>query len=397
MEIRLVGGRITTMSVSNFVKNSVQALKSLRPDGKALFVTGNESADLDSCASSILNSFLFHRSIESKTWTGFRPDVVVPLINVPREDFTIRQDVVHLMSEIGINFHSLFFRDDLESLTTENILPKTSCYSFLVDFNKLNPPLDEIFEDRVVGILDHHDDEGLYRTSIDKYGSNGSDAHKPRWIQKSGSCSSLVVKYWTKVLGEPLSDELKLLALGPLLIDTSNMTSKVEPIDQEVYEMLAPGEGEQMFKTLKHYKTTLDGLSGSDILKKDYKQWGAGENIGISSVPQSLQWICGQHKDFWADIKDRARQLNVSIYGVMTSYSDNDEFKRDLALVGTTERAKDIIDQFVNADGSQLQLEPVNIPGLSENASVFMQKNVAASRKQVAPLLRQFVEKVTGK
>ena len=95
----------------------------------------------------------------------------------------------------------------------------------LVDHNNIQG--DELHEAfgagklKVVGIIDHHEDEGQFVES------------QPRIIRTCGSNSSLVFNYFyneffknnTSKFLETQLEAIKLL-LGPLLIDTSGMTQK---------------------------------------------------------------------------------------------------------------------------------------------------------------------------
>ena len=84
----------------------------------------------------------------------------------------------------------------------------------------------------MVGIIDHHEDEGQFVES------------QPRIIRTCGSNSSLVFNYFyneffknnTSKFLETQLEAIKLL-LGPLLIDTSGMTQKVEEPDTEAFSI----------------------------------------------------------------------------------------------------------------------------------------------------------------
>jgi exopolyphosphatase len=351
-------------------------------------VTGNESADLDSCASSILTAYFYHQSLDKAPTNAFRPDAVIPLLNIPREDLDLRPELLYLLSKLDVNASNLFCLDDLTKLVSDGTLVKSNCHAFLVDFNRLTGTLADLIDDRVVGVLDHHDDEGYYKSA------------NPRIVQKTGSCSSLVVNYWNKQLsGLPTKDEgLLQLACAPLLVDTANLTSKVEKPDLESFELLKKLSEEfpydSFFQTIQKHKKNLEGMSGRDILRKDYKQWdNEGSTtklrLGISSVQQSLDWLLNEHKRFDKDILSSARERDVDVYVVMTSFIKDDKFSRELIIYPIANNTKQLIDEFLVEAKEKFQLEPKESRIINSDVMVFNQFDTKSSRKQVGPLLRQ--------
>lgn len=366
--------------------------------------------DLDSCVSSIITAYLY--SIDQGQESQTTP-LVLPLINIPREDLNLRPDITYLLKTTGIATASLTFIDDLLPLkkTPSTPSPKT----FLVDHNKLLGPTREIFGTNVIGIIDHHDDEQAYK--ID--GSTG-----PRIIERTGSCSSLVVNYFSAKLSSTVFEtdkDLALLALGPLLADTSNMTSRVEEFDTKSYEILTHGLGytaadvTAFYHTLDRYKKDVSSLTGAEILRKDYKEWvpeshttdeEAHENsipgkIGISSVVKSLAWLYNTHKSFEDDIKQWAQRRQLDFFAVMSSYVEDSEnghgnFCRDILLFvppTATQTSKDKLQEVIKEVTGPLELEPLDLK-VSEGFYAFRQRNLKSSRKQVAPLLKFHIQGV---
>ncbi|CAN6605730.1 polyphosphatase [Trichomonascus vanleenenianus] len=375
-------------------------LKALGPAGKALVVTGNESADLDSCVSSLLTAYYFSRRYSPGGHiSSVRIDEVIPLISIPKADLRLRPDVEYLLRRIGVTAQDLVFSEDVEELSSAN---GPELYAFLVDFNKLLPPLDRVFANRVVGILDHHDNEGHY-----------SDLPlEPRVIKRCGSCSSLVVNYWQKEfkrIGQsgPLEGDRSAieLALAPLLVDTNNMTLRVEDEDRQSFDTLMDllkqtGESidvDEFEHSLKTHKQMIEGMKLRDILRKDYKQWdgtctsnGDRMNIGISAVVKSLGWLLENYPDFESVSKDFAAEKDVDLFAIMTSFGEGDAFQRELALYPTSDNAKDLMKELLGKERADLALEPLITT--KSNCSVFasfQQKNLSSTRKKVAPVLRQ--------
>lgn len=83
-----------------------QYVKNGLPEKKIVhFTLGNEAADLDSMVCAIGWAFLLQH-LE-------KDNLVVPLINIPPEDFALRTDVTWFFGELGLN------RDHLVFLTPE--------------------------------------------------------------------------------------------------------------------------------------------------------------------------------------------------------------------------------------------------------------------------------------
>lgn len=321
-------------------------------------------------------------------------DAVFPLLNIPQQDLQLRRDIVSLLQSVGIDSSNLLYLEDMKK--------SSKAYAFLVDHNQITPTLDEVFEpSQVLGIIDHHAYEDLYSKSI---GSGVID------VQKAGSCSSLVVSHFKGIVSPDLFSDLGLieLALAPLLIDTSNMKSKVEIVDEENYKFLSSKtdlDTKKFFKGLKSNKADLSGFSGSDIIRKDYKMWELPDKslpIGISSVGKSLDWIYSTAPDFDDAVEQWATLQKLSVYACLTSFSDpsTGKHRREIAIWTKDAGIKKLaVDKFADISKDALELEPKKIPEVSvlskSNLVLFDQIQDRATRKQVAPLLRAAVQNIS--
>lgn len=183
-------------------------------------VMGNEAADLDSMASSIMYAYFKARTAGSNGNSAF-----VPLINVPRDDFKLRTEAVYLFREAGIDPGLMLFADEvnLDALKAKGKLKIT-----LIDHNKL-ASFQEQFADCVVEILDHHKDENLFTNA------------KPRIIEPVGSAATLVAE---ALLGQGeslLEHGSAILLLGTILLDTVNLdpeAKRATPKDEQLVNRL---------------------------------------------------------------------------------------------------------------------------------------------------------------
>ncbi|KAK3266943.1 hypothetical protein CYMTET_24468 [Cymbomonas tetramitiformis] len=232
---------------------------SQQADGTALTVVlGNEAADLDSMVCAIMYAFLL-----SQRATVDSPRSV-PVINIPRQDLSLRPDAVWILQQVGVDLQSLVFLDDLDLAA---LLASGRLHSLvLVDHNRLAARQADL-EPAVVEILDHHMDEGMYGNS-------------KRTITTVGSCTSLVAKAWhSRPEALPLllsSSGLRRLMRGVILLDTCNFDpsqGRGTPLDEQVIkEMVAaePHDSEDLYEELRLRRFDISAMSTPDLLRKYY-------------------------------------------------------------------------------------------------------------------------------
>ena len=312
-----------------------------------------------------------------------------------------------------------------------------------MDHNKFQGVLGPIYSSRVHGVIDHHDDEKMVPQKTDP---------EPRIVQKCGSCTSLVIKYfrpaWETISSASISAgaahgqddslandttfsrtwdaQLAKLALASILIDTANLAAagKVEAVDREAVEYLEARinlslkdvktwDRAAFYKNITEAKLDIGALKFDEILRKDYKEWvEGGKKLGISSVVKPLQFMVtkaveespqGGERDAFNDaVKNFMNAKDLSVFAIMTtSVSAKGHFRREL-LLQTTPNAAPAATKFATDAAADLQLESLQVGGISETADeiggnaetamwrrIWLQKDVAKSRKQVAPLLRK--------
>lgn len=292
----------------------------------------------------------------------------------------------------------------------------------------------------VLGCIDHHVDEG-FLPSPDAIPQN-----QPLLVNKAGSCTSLVVKslqqqgLWPETDDERES-QVAQLALASILIDTANLTArdKVTDWDIKAFGFLSPkvsstahteqSEIPSYYSQIQTAKqTSLNLLTIPEILSRDYKSWeelrqsGSGTvKLGFCSAVRPLSWIirkAGTAQQFLDHIHSLAKDEGLDIVVVMTAFTStcgdggkNEQFCRELLICGVDETLGSCLDAFVTKAGSQLGLTDWKPPsqgtdghgdsggGIQEIKTTFnqdkpwrrvwVQTDLAKSRKQVAPLLRE--------
>ncbi|KAJ4401828.1 Exopolyphosphatase [Neurospora sp. IMI 360204] len=391
-----------------------------------IFVVGNESADLDSLCSSILLAY----------FRTYRPSpgppiLHIPLSNLPQADLALRPELAAVLKPAGLHTKDLITLDGLPK--DENVTPDNTQW-FLVDHNALTGPLAARGfggPQNIIGCIDHHDDEGVVPDTV-----------KPRIIEKSGSCMSLVVEY-CKPVWEELSrlereegntdtlaeweSQLARLALAPILVDTTNLTSKDKTTswDEEAVEFVE-GRLRQSHKTsaatatadttteekgydriayfnhITSLKEDIAGLSYRDILRKDYKRWtDGGLALGISTVVRGFGYLLteiGDQKQFTEALRAWAKEQELDIAAVMTVSNPDGKFTRELLVWAFNEGAVKVAKRFVDKNGGILHLQTWgggkldSDDGQGEWVRCWTQGRVDKSRKQVAPMLRDVMK-----
>ncbi|KAF2673782.1 DHH phosphoesterase [Microthyrium microscopicum] len=385
------------LSIRAFLAKAKESLhQAIQSQQKLTLVVGNESADLDSLTSSLVYSYI--RSATHKPAYG---SLYIPITNIPAADIALRPEFSALLPHAGLQPSSLITLDDLPRDLTSGFAPENTQW-ILVDHNALQGALGGIYRQRLVGTIDHHDDEHTVPDHT---------PDEPRIIDKAGSCTSLVVEYlgdqWSSLepAGESDSQVAK-LALASILIDTVNMgdKSKVTAHDEAAVAYLKtklpdfdPGI---FYAELQNAKQDVGRLCLHDILRKDYKEWEAGElHLGIASVVKPLTFLIDKasSEDAASSFADSvalfAKDRKLDMFAIMTTYtSEGDAFSRELLVYASSESAVCSLEQFEKNSTSKLSLaswkgEMGDID--KGSLKVWVQKAVKHSRKQVAPLLRE--------
>ncbi|KAM0325842.1 hypothetical protein ACHAQA_007144 [Verticillium albo-atrum] len=363
-----------------------------RPNPLTL-VVGNESADLDSLCSTVLYAYL-------RSTTPPNPTLHIPLSNLPRADLALRPELAAALARARLRPADLLTLDDLPDVSPD------ATRWVLVDHNALTGTLAARgFGARVVGCVDHHADEDAVPADT---------GAEPRVIERCGSCASLVVE-WCRPAWEGAWREAReeadagaaWLGLSAVLVDTAGLKAadKTTEKDIKAVEFLEKvvGDGyarEAYLKELTKVKEDLSGMALRDIWRKDYKQWDEGGRVlGVSAVPQGLGYLVEKSAGgdpqamfdaltYWWD------ERGVDVGVVMTTLHPGGKFQRELLVWAFNDGAARAVEVFLKTNEQELALETYDDGKLDDLAGgqwrrAWKQRNVAHSRKQVGPMLRE--------
>lgn len=259
-------------------------------------------------------------------------------------------------------------------------------------------------------VIDHHDDEGFYHSA------------SPRIVEKSGSCTSLITNHFKSSFPTEgaIRGDLARLTLAAVLIDTTNMTNKVTPHDEKALKFLEtqiqksategggdtlePWDRKAFFDGIWDAKNNVDKMPLRDLLRKDWKEWtetvdGTGEKrkVGIAAILRELKWLKEREggDGFLNGVKSWAEERELDVACVMTTTGQGSEFRRELLVWELNDKVKGCVKTFEKkAEEAGLGLETWQNGGLDSKDSrrrAWTQADITASRKQVAPLLRESV------
>jgi exopolyphosphatase len=372
----------------------------------------------------------------------------VPLVQTPRPDLSLRAENSHALSAIGFDYQKLVCMDDLYRYCPASSTSFPSKTFALVDHNRLGGYfLHEHPDANVVAIVDHHQDEGLYK-----------DTANPRIITvPAGSCSSLIARLLEKECKDkiPIPPELATLLLCGILIDTHGLKSKskTEKVDilaaiyllpRSIWASSLPSsflaerpespfreanpdsslldvpELTEMSKTLDLKKESVSHLGTRDLLRRDYKEhsltpsWDKSKPIliGLASVPTSIKSCIDQDADrFWSSVEKWMTERNLAALSILTSFREEKSMfsskrgkhlREMLILVGDDAVQGELKTRvFAGLEASEeLDLKSFKRFGAkveegfkpSVKARMYKQGNLDATRKVIAPLLAGIIE-----
>ncbi|GAA5983340.1 hypothetical protein JCM10908_000247 [Rhodotorula pacifica] len=416
---------------------------------------GNEAGDLDSLASSLA---VAHFAGEKDARSGSKRRHV-PLFLSGRNDLRLRPENLLALETAQIPAEALLTIDDLPASRLANLGAKFALvdHNVLLDQFRSHPETADNAEDdaRVVSILDHHVDERKHLAAnprvIELIGSCASlvtrqyatDERTPTPLADLLLSAIAIDTRMKPVADGGKAAEVDLAAVQTLL-PFSSFFASAAPISAATSDG-APSSSSTAaaLDALKAYNSRLSmtkedvsHLSGYDLLRRDYKEYHESSiRYGLSTVPLSLStWLekfadsTSSPEEAIGNLVDEVRQWmderDLALAGVLTSYTHikksgaTGSRRREVLLVarasGEHERQQqEAFDSvFAGLEKEQvLELEEwkarkeyrMDRGDTRDQAGsgwerwrVWQQGNARATRKQVAPALRDLVHAAFG-
>ena len=376
------------------------------------------------------------------------------MTQTPRAELRLRAENLHAfaLAHLDPDADILCIDDIPHALST----PFPSTNFVLVDHNHLGTRFSQDNPGtRVVAVVDHHEDEGLYRDTAD-----------PRLVVvPTGSCASLVTQLFAEHQGglDDIPPELATLLLCSILIDTSGLKpgGKAETTDHRAARLLVPRAQaaalcdhvsnanplvapaspsavahtpsgvhvdeaaphetaglKELHCTLQEKKASVAHLGTQDLLRRDYKEYvmrRAGPpdpdrevRVGLSSVPIGFREWLPRDGEFFRETERFMGERRLEVLGMLTSFHDHetsgksDKGKHRREQMYVVRRDRELADALFDAlaESVELKLKRAKFPefgvhngfGDEFRARVWQQKNVDATRKATAPLVKNIIE-----
>ncbi|KAI0922555.1 hypothetical protein AcV5_009494 [Taiwanofungus camphoratus] len=386
-------------------------------------VMGNEAGDLDSVASAI--AYAWYATTVQKSPT-------VAITQTPRSDLHLRAENLHAFSLVGVDTSDIICVDDVSPTTTN--FPSTRFV--LVDHNRLNSRFSQDSNAQVQAVIDHHEDEGLYKDTAD-----------PRIVVTPvGSCASMVARYLEGECPDQVPPELATFLLCSIIIDTGGLApgGKAEETDRLAAAFLAARSTlssspdpsitssaetmpalhdspaiQELNDTLQTKKRALSHLGTRDLIRRDYKEYALTPSwqpareilVGIASVPERLvSWLPRDALHFWTHAEAWMAERGLSALGILTSFRDphklgksgHGKHRREQLFVVRTDDGGQLAERLFAGleDSAELELKKQKFRdvGIEKEqhsglkARVWKQRNTDATRKVTAPLIKHIVE-----
>lgn len=355
------------------IKN--QSLLALDLGNKLHIVMGNESADLDSIASSIAYAYLLkHQALEGEP-------LYCPLIPTTKGDLSLRKDVIYLLQLLHIEIEDLLFLDEvpLQQLVFKGLITVS-----LVDHNLLTPSL-EFLAPSVTSIIDHHRDENAaYAALLDKQ------------IESVGSTASLIAEKWFEKNSIP--SDVAMLLLSTILIDTHNLQSKEKTTrkDQKMVEYLKTAVDQplylkRLYLDLLKAKQDISTFTPLQILYKDFKVYKSVHlNYGIAALSDQVSWWMGDEDFLQPILKQVLENKKLNFIFLLMNDSHSLLGQRKLLLFCLQPILLNQIDEKLRRTSALKEILKVE-PSSQNLPFKYYTTHIPISRKHLQPLIHDAI------
>ncbi|XP_013138194.1 PREDICTED: protein prune homolog isoform X2 [Papilio polytes] len=345
-------------------------------------VLGNESCDLDSAVSALVYAMFLnwqYERIKCKVCTkekrvDHKDSIFVPILDVNREDYSLKTEVAYCLKENNVNEEHLVFRDDID---LKNLLTNITKI-ILVDHHILAKRYDFLLP-YVTEIIDHR--------PRDKEWSYKDDTRST--IESVGSCTTLICQRIKDLSG----------LMSTILLDTVNFSKEVNkgtPHDREMVlfleTILKPDDREIFRKTivdkLVNARSDVTKLTATQLLKKDVKIVG---DILVPSFPIPVKEFLNKPGALLA-VSEALNKQGCAI-ALLLGMRLTPSLVRDAAVYSTsfTEKAGKLAKYLEESKNPIFGLTS-EVSENSTNCLYYNQSNLLLTRKQYIPVVTNFLQ-----
>jgi exopolyphosphatase len=404
-----------TKMIKSFLSqiSSLVRYHALPPVNDIFVCIGNEAGDADSIISSTCYAYLKQAQYNLNVETSDK--IILPIISVKRDEFSLRPDVISLLEHVGIDERCLICVDELS--LNENIQNEEKLQYILLDHNSIKPKSIPFIKDyhsipydfKVAEILDHHKD---LNNHISCSGFFRQIAFNPITEKPEvGSTCTLVCEIFLSQNENLLDSTIATLLMGVISLDTLNMDPLAEKGTErdanalKVLEKISPFNLYENINNARRSVEFWQTLSAKNALKLDYKCFETSNNlsIGMSSILiPILSFI--EKIDIYESVASYFESGSCQFLLVLTSYKEEKEpSKRQIMIFSSTsDDLNDICNKLINREMSSMvpdnlklglqsyQLDSDYINRMGKKGvfcQAFQQLNTILTRKQLCPIV----------
>lgn len=433
-------------SVSDFVRsvkeNVIAASSSGDVKSSSLphLIIGNEAGDADSILSAI--GLAYVKALQPQKDSGDSNKLFVPIISIPAENLKVqRPETTYLLSNCAGMRNVKADINDLIAIDQQDLLPKKATLT-LTDHNFFRGRTG--FDWVVTEIVDHHSDEGKHMDTCPLPKRNIAFEDSKALV---ASTTTLVAEEFYAMTGKSkMPPSLAIILLGTILIDSINMSpeagkgtprdavaiqkimdetdwaelelpDEIVTVDEDGKKGSAP-DTTKLFNKLQDAKFSPEfwnGLTAEQAIRMDFKSFSiptaisssTTSSLGIGSILLEMGHFFDMHSSsLESTIAQILHEDNSELLVLMfNTFGSGDQRRRQIAFASYDKPILEKLIDYLTVDTittPDLDLEILGrkiakgADGTEENLFIvnMEQRNIAASRKQVAPILMEFFQKV---
>ncbi|CAG5000938.1 unnamed protein product [Parnassius apollo] len=391
--------------MDQFLTTTTNKLKSSNYS-EITIILGNESCDLDSAVTALVYAMFLswqYDQIKCKVCTKshrdestYKESIYVPVLDVEREDFSLKTEVVYCLKDHGISEDSLVFRNDID---IKNLLASsTKTNIILVDHHILSKKYD-FLAPYVTEIIDHR--------PFDKKEWNYKEDTRSL-IETVGSCATLVAQRM-KDLSALIEKNFDFFTTYPsctkllhcaIILDTVNFSKDINkgtPHDKEIVEFLESilkledreAERKSILDRLLNARCDVSPLTASQLMRKDVKIVG---DVLVPSFPIPVKEFLKKPGALQA-VSEALQRCKCSI-GLLLGMRLSPVHLKDVAVYGpgVSEKAAKLAKYLQDWGSPSFQLSPEDPGAGCDGCFYYHQLYSPATRKQYIPVVVEFLQ-----
>ncbi|XP_014476731.1 PREDICTED: protein prune homolog isoform X1 [Dinoponera quadriceps] len=366
--------------MESFLKASKVALSDLSPYQIIRVILGNQTCDLDSAVCALAQGFSEYVNAKKH---GQSDLAVIPVLNIPEKEFRIKTEVVYWLRSHNIPLYLITFRDQINLQNLQNKTDK-KLELILVDHHIL-PNEDIVLKPSVTNIIDHRPLDPAWSWSNILLN-----------VEIVGSCTSLVARDILQKNPDMLDAQLASFLIGPILVDTYNMSAKggrVTATDVDVINKLEQlgrlrTDRTEVFNKIMNAKTDISELTVEELMLKDLK---VTNGVPIAVFPLLVENLLTR-ENAKEMIEKFGIDKNCTVIVLIGLDVSDGRISRDIAVFSILcdQLGNDIIQALTSSTQPPLNIDLVK-EIREERYSICLYKigNLEVTRKQILPIVQR--------